>query len=285
MRDLRGENFYSGKSDNLEINGYLCVVQKRGFMLAIVNRLLAPFTVLGRYVQFLGSVFERPTSWRMFWRQLVNEIWSMGVNSLWIVSIISFFIGAVIAIEMTINFSHPLLPTYVIGVATRDILLLEFSSTMIALVLAGKIGGSIASEIGSMRITEQIDALDVMGVNSISFLVLPKMLAGMLFFPVLTLLSFIVGVYGGGIAGVLTDAVSLEDYKEGLQMFFNPYYMRYTCGKMASFGFVITTVPSFWGYYVKGGSLEVGRASTRGVVDSCIGLLVLNLLITQLFLA
>lgn len=249
-----------------------------------MQKILAPFAILGRYMLFLRSMLRKPSSWRMFWDRFVDEVWRMGVNSLWIVGVISLFIGAVIAIEMAYNLSHPLMPTYVIGVATRDVLILEFSSTMIALVLAGKIGGSIASEIGTMRITEQIDALDVMGVNSISFLVLPKMLAGVLFFPMLTILSFIVGVFGGGVAGVLTKAVTFEDYIEGLQMFFNPYYIRYTCAKMSVFGFVITTIPSFWGYYVQGGSLEVGRASTRGVVDSCIGLLLLNLIITQLFL-
>lgn len=220
----------------------------------------------------------------MFGWRLVDEVWRMGILSLWIVSVISFFIGAVIAIEMAYNLSHPLLPTYTIGVATRDILILEFSSTMIALVLAGKIGGSIASEIGTMRITEQIDALDVMGVNSVSFLTLPKMCAGVLFFPILTIISIVVGIVGGGIAGVVTHAVTLQDYLEGLQMFFKPYHLRYSCYKMAVFGFVITTIPAFWGYYVKGGSIEVGRASTRGVVDSCIGLLMLNLLMTWLFL-
>ncbi len=233
---------------------------------------------------FLRGVLRRPCGWRMFLSRCIDEIWGMGINSLWIVGVISLFIGAVIAIEMAHNLSHPLMPTYVIGVATRDVLILEFSSTMIALVLAGKIGGSIASEIGTMRITEQIDALDVMGVNSISFLVLPKMLAGVLFFPVLTILSFIVGILGGGLAGVITRVVTFVDYKEGLQMFFHPHYVRYTCAKMAVFGFVITTIPSFWGYFVKGGSLEVGKASTRGVVDSCIGLLMLNLIMTQLFL-
>lgn len=246
--------------------------------------LISPLETLGRFTLFIKQVLRYPCRGRVFWWRFVEEVWSLAIRSTWIVSIVSLFVGAVITIEFAFNLNHPLLPPAVIGMATRDTVLLEFSSTIMALVLAGKIGGSIASEIGTMRITEQIDALDVMGVNSAAFLVLPKMLAGVVFLPLLTVVSFIIAVAGGGIAGVLTGVIASQDFIEGTQMFFNPYYIRYTCMKMSAFGFVITTVPAFWGYTVHGGSLEVGRASTRGVVDSSIGLLMVNLVLTELFL-
>ena len=206
------------------------------------------------------------------------------MSSVTLVLLSSFFVGAVIALEGAINLNYPILPKYLVGLGTRDVLLLEFSSTLTALLLAGKVGGSIASEIGSMRITEQIDALDVMGINSAAFIVLPKLLAGILFFPLLTILSFIVGVVGGGVAGSVSGLISAQDFMEGIQIAFNPFFVRFTLIKMACFGFVIVSISSFWGYYVRGGSLEVGRASTRGVVDSSIALLLLNLVLTLLFM-
>lgn len=250
-----------------------------------MNLLIKPLETLGRFALFVREVFRFPCRWKMFNRRLVDEVWSLAIRSTWIVAVVSLFVGAVITIEFALNLNHPLLPPTLIGAATRDVVLLEFSSTIMALVLAGKIGGSIASEIGTMRITEQIDALDVMGINSAAYLVLPKALAGVVFFPLLTIVSCIVGIAGGGMAGVAMGVVSSQDFIEGAQMYFTPYYIRYTCLKMSAFGLVITLIPAFWGYTVTGGALEVGRASTRGVVDSSIGLLMVNLLITKLFLA
>ena len=246
--------------------------------------ILTPLVTLGRYIQFLGSVFRSPGRARIFLSRTIVEVWDMALRSSWIVAVVSIFVGAVITVEMAFNLQHPMLPTPLIGYATRDIILLEFSSTMIALVLAGKVGGSIASELGTMRITEQIDALDVMGINSAAFIVLPKLLAGILFFPLLTILSFIVGVVGGGVAGSVSGLISAQDFMEGIQIAFNPFFVRFTLIKMACFGFVIVSISSFWGYYVRGGSLEVGRASTRGVVDSSIALLLLTLVLTLLFM-
>lgn len=243
-----------------------------------------PLETVGRFTLFTGQVLRYPCRWRVFRERLIDEAWSLVVQSTWIVAVVSLFIGAVITIEFAYNLQYPLIPRSVIGLATRDTVLLEFSSTIIALVLAGKVGGSIASEIGTMRITEQIDALDVMGVNSAAYLVLPKMLSGVVLFPLLTLLSCLVAISGGGLAGDLLGVVSAQDFIEGLRMFFVPYYIFYACCKMAVFGFVITMVPAFWGYSVQGGSLEVGRASTRGVVDCSIGLLLVNLVMTHLFL-
>ncbi len=180
---------------------------------------------------------------------------------------------------------NPMIPKTYVGLATRDILLLEFSSTIIALILAGKVGSNITSEIGSMRITEQIDAMEMMGVNSANYLILPKVVASVIFNPFLVILSAVVGMTGGALIVVITGVVNLADYVEGLRMYFEPYYLFYSMIKMAFFSFVITTVPAFYGYYAKGGSLDVGRASTNGIVSSSVLVLVLNLLLTQILLS
>lgn len=245
---------------------------------------LQPLSLFGRYVLFLGEVLRRPAKGSIFWWRIVHETWELAIRSIWFVALVSLFIGMVISVELAINLEHPLMPPFVVGFATRDMVLLEMSSTIIALVLAGKVGGSIASEIGTMRITEQIDALDVMGVNSAAYLVLPKVLAGLIFFPLLTVLSFVIAIVGGGLAVVNLGYVSAFDFCDGLQFYFHSRYIAYALIKMSVFGFVITSVPSFFGYYVRGGSLEVGRMSTRGVVDSSIAILILDLVMTKMFI-
>lgn len=245
---------------------------------------LQPLSLFGRYVLFLGEVLRRPAKGSIFWWRIVHETWELAIRSIWFVALVSLFIGMVISVELAINLEHPLMPPFVVGFATRDMVLLEMSSTIIALVLAGKVGGSIASEIGTMRITEQIDALDVMGVNSAAYLVLPKVLAGIVFFPLLTVLSLVIAIVGGGMAVVNLGYVSAFDFCDGLQFYFHSRYIAYALIKMSVFGFVITSVPSFFGYYVRGGSLEVGRMSTRGVVDSSIAILILDLVMTKMFI-
>lgn len=245
---------------------------------------LQPLSLFGRYVLFLGEVLRRPAKGSIFWWRIVHETWELAIRSIWFVALVSLFIGMVISVELAINLEHPLMPPFVVGFATRDMVLLEMSSTIIALVLAGKVGGSIASEIGTMRITEQIDALDVMGVNSAAYLVLPKVLAGIVFFPLLTVLSIVIAIVGGGMAVVNLGYVSAFDFCDGLQFYFHSRYIAYALIKMSVFGFVITSVPSFFGYYVRGGSLEVGRMSTRGVVDSSIAILILDLVMTKMFI-
>lgn len=245
---------------------------------------LQPLSLFGRYVLFLGEVLRKPAKGSIFWWRIVHETWELAIRSIWFVALVSLFIGMVISVELAINLEHPLMPPFVVGFATRDMVLLEMSSTIIALVLAGKVGGSIASEIGTMRITEQIDALDVMGVNSAAYLVLPKVLAGLMFFPLLTVLSFVIAIVGGGLAVVNLGYVSAFDFCDGLQFYFHSRYIAYALIKMSVFGFVITSVPSFFGYYVRGGSLEVGRMSTRGVVDSSIAILILDLVMTKMFI-
>jgi phospholipid/cholesterol/gamma-HCH transport system permease protein len=208
----------------------------------------------------------------------------LGLSSISIVTIISFFMGAVITIQTALNFSSPVLPKFYIGLVARDSILLEFSSTVIALILAGKVGSNIASEIGSMRITEQIDAMEIMGVNSANYLILPKVIASVIFNPFLTILSMFVGILGGGFIVSVTGIIMLGDYIHGIQVFFIPFYATYGIVKMAVFSIIITTIPAFYGYNVHGGSLDVGRSGTKSIVASCVMILLFNLVLTQLML-
>ncbi|MCK4855862.1 MAG: ABC transporter permease, partial [Bacteroidales bacterium] len=210
---------------------------------------------LGRYYILISKVFARPERSGMYYRQIMRELEIQGINSIGIVVIISIFVGAVITIQTDYNIESPLLPRYLIGVGVRDMLLLEFSSTMVALILAGKVGSSIASELGTMRITEQIDALEIMGVNSASFLILPKIISTMFFFPLLTILSLIVGMSGGYVVALITDVSSPQEFVYGLQYVFYPYYFTYALKKMIVFAFIITTISAYHGYYAEGSSL------------------------------
>lgn len=240
---------------------------------------------LGAYLLLLGKVFARPEKKKIYYRQLVKEIENLGLNSIGIVAIISAFMGAVITIQTAYNTENPLLPTYLIGLAARDSILLEFSSTIVALILAGKVGSHIASELGTMRVTEQIDALEIMGVNSASYLILPKIVAALLFNPFLCMLSMIVGVLGGWVVGVAAGVVTSQEYINGIQYAFIPYYITYALIKTEVFAFIITSVSSFYGYKVSGGSLEVGKSSTKAVVSSSVVILLFNLILTQLLLS
>lgn len=243
------------------------------------------FSLLGEYVLLLRKVFSRPERFRVYYQQTIKEMDKLGLQSVGIVVIISLFIGAIVTIQTAYNLGNPLLPRYIIGLGTRDVMFLEFSSTIIALILAGKVGSNIASEIGTMRVTEQIDALEIMGVNSASYLILPKIVATLLFNPFLSIVSMVVGIIGGGLAGVLTGVVTVQEYLWGIQFSFVPFYIAYSLIKMLFFSFIISTVSSFFGYRVRGGSLEVGRASTQAVVASSVWVLVSNLVLTQLILA
>ncbi|MBR4970415.1 MAG: ABC transporter permease [Paludibacteraceae bacterium] len=226
----------------------------------------------------------KPDRWSIFWKQYVNEVKKQGIDSLAIVVIISTFIGAVITIQMVLNTENPLLPTYSTGLATRDTLLLEFSSSIMCLILAGKVGSNIASEIGTMRITEQIDALDIMGVNSANYLILPKIIAFMTIIPCLVLVSMFVGIIGGYCVGIFTDIITVHDYEEGIQYAFIPFYVTYSVIKGIVFAFIIASVSSYYGYTVKGGALEVGKSSTDAVVNSSVLILLFNVMLTKLLL-
>lgn len=238
----------------------------------------------GEYMLLMSRVFHLPDRQRMFWRQYAREIEKQGLQSLPIVVIISIFIGAILTIQTKMNTENPLLPTYTTGLLTRETLLLEFSSTILCLILAGKVGSNIASEIGSMRITEQIDAMEIMGVNSANYLILPKICSFLTMMPLLVIISITVGLIGGYGVGLFTDVITVQDYIVGIQYAFNPYYVWYAIIKSLVFGFIITSFSSYYGYYAYGGALDVGRASTSAVVNSNILILFADLLLTKLLL-
>lgn len=242
------------------------------------------FYNIGRYAVLLYQVFTRPDKASIYWRQTKLEIVNIGLNSINIVLIISFFFGAVLTMQTAKNMENPLLPNYLVGLGTRDSILLEFSSTIVCLILAGKVGSNIASEIGTKRVTEQIDALEVMGVNSAAYLIKPKILASMMSFPMLSLISMIVGIVGGWFAGIVTGEVSSTEFIYGIQYAFEPYYIVYSLVKVVFNGLLITSISSYFGYYAEGGALGVGRSSTKAVVNSSLLILVMNLVLTQLLL-
>jgi len=238
----------------------------------------------GRYFLLMQRVFVFPDRWKMFFRQFPKELEKLGLQSLPIVIIISFFIGAIMTIQTKLNTENPLLPTYSTGLVTRDTLLLEFSSTIMCLILAGKVGSNIASEIGTMRITEQIDALEIMGVNSANYLILPKIVAFVVMMPFLVIFSMAIGLIGGYFVGVFTDVITTADYVLGIQYAFIPYYVFYSVVKSLAFAFIISSVAAYYGYYSYGGALDVGKSSTNAVVNGSILILFFNLLITNLML-
>lgn len=232
----------------------------------------------------MARVFHIPDRQRMFWRQFSRELEKQGLQSLPIVIVISLFIGAILTIQAKINTENPFLPTYIVGLLTRETLLLEFSSTILCLILAGKVGSNIASEIGTMRITEQIDAMEIMGVNSANYLILPKILAFMTMMPMLVILSTTIGIIGGWAVGEFTDIITVADYLVGVQYAFNPYFVWYGIIKSLFFAYIITSLSSYYGYMVRGGAIEVGKASTNAVVNSNIIILLMDLVLSRLLL-
>jgi phospholipid/cholesterol/gamma-HCH transport system permease protein len=240
---------------------------------------------IGNYFILMGKVLSRPERMKIYYKQTLREIENLGINSIGIVIIISVFIGAVITLQTAYNLENSWIPLYLIGLTARDTILLEFSSTVVGLILAGKVGSNIASEIGHMRITEQIDAMEIMGINSACYLILPKIVAAIIFNPLLTIISMFVGILGGWLVAIITGILSSADYVYGIQYWFVPFYVTYALIKTVVFAVIITSVPAFYGYNVKGGALEVGRSSTKGVVYSSILILLFNLLLTQMLLA
>jgi phospholipid/cholesterol/gamma-HCH transport system permease protein len=240
---------------------------------------------VGEYTLLMKKAISLPDRWSMFFRQLIREIYKLGADSLWIVIIISIFIGTVIAIQISLNISSPLIPKFTIGYTTREIILLEFSSSIMCLILAGKVGSNIASEIGTMRVTEQIDAMEIMGVNSANFLILPKMMGLMIFIPVLVIFSMFTGMLGG-IAASYVDANGMTpaSFEYGLQYYFNAFYIGYSVIKSVVYAFIISSIASYFGYNVRGGALEVGKASTNAVVMSSIMILLADVILTHLML-
>ena len=239
---------------------------------------------IGKYFVMLSVVFRRPKKRDIFKTRLFNELVIIGMSSLPIVMLMSAFMGGVIALQTGSNMTSPLLPAYTIGYITQNSTILEFSPTIISLILAGKVGSNIASEIGTMRVTEQIDALEIMGVNSLSYLVLPKIIAAVLFFPVLIIFSMLLSILGGWISLLLSDLCSTETYLLGIRTDFKVFNVFYALTKTVVFGFLIASIASFYGYYVKGGAINVGKASTQAVVISSICILIANFILTQMIL-
>jgi phospholipid/cholesterol/gamma-HCH transport system permease protein len=242
------------------------------------------FEHIGRYFLMLTQVFRKPQKWKVFWEMLIREIDDLGLKSLGITSFIAFFVGGVVAIQTALNVDSPFIPKYLIGFATKRSLILEFAPTFMSVILAGKVGSYITSSIGTMRVTEQIDALEIMGINSLNYLVLPKVIAALFFYPVIVVLSMILGIIGGWVAGVLTDLFLTEDYIYGIRLEFNPYFLKYAVIKTLVFAFVIVTIPAYHGHKVSGGALEVGRASTKAVVWTSVVIILLNYFLTQMLL-
>lgn len=232
----------------------------------------------------LSQIFKKPQKGNVFWAQIMREIDELGLKSLGIIMFISFFIGGVIALQTALNLESPFIPKSLIGFAAKRSVILEFAPTFCSIILAGKVGSYITSSIGTMRVTEQIDALEVMGINSLNHLVLPKIIATVFFYPFLILLAMFLGIFGGWTAGVLSGLFSGIDYITGLQTDFNPFLITYATIKTLVFAFLIATVPSYHGYYVDGGSIEVGKASTKSVVWTIILIVIANYFLTQMLL-
>lgn len=239
-------------------------------------------TSFGKYLILMGRSFARPERMRMFMKQYIKEMSALGVDSIGIVLLISFFIGAVICIQMKLNIQSPWMPRWVTGYTTREILLLEFSSSIMCLILAGKVGSNIASEIGTMRVTQQIDALDIMGVNSACYLILPKVMGLITIMPFLVIFSSATGIFGAYATSYVGHVLSPDDLTAGLQHSFNAWFVWMSIIKSLFFAFIISSVSSYYGYTVDGGSVEVGKASTNAVVTSSVLILCSDVFLTQL---
>ncbi|MDZ4751599.1 MAG: ABC transporter permease [Flavobacteriales bacterium] len=242
------------------------------------------YSHIGKYMLLMQQVCSKPERLAIYRIRIVQEIDKIGVQSVGIVALLSAFMGAVITLQTAANIDSAWVPRWTIGYTTRQSLILEFSSTIMSLILSGKVGSNIASEIGTMRITEQIDALDIMGVNSASYLILPKIIAAMLIFPFLVVISMFLGIAAGALIGPGSGVISLTDYISGIQIYFEPFQVTYTLIKSVVFAYIITSVSGYHGYYTKGGALQVGESNTRAVVYSIILIMISNYIITQLLL-
>lgn len=239
---------------------------------------------IGRYFIFLHSMFVNRESVRTYVRQTIRECVSIGVNSIFLVAVVSIFTGAVASIQIYHTLSSPLLSDFLVGYGVREMTILETAPTIMAIVFAGRVGSSIAGQLGSMRISEQIDALEILGINTTSYLVLPKILASMLTYPLLVVVSAFLVIYSGFIAAVFVVSVAPEDYIHGLRHMFDPYSLYFAIYKSLVYAFLISSISAYRGFYIAGGAVAIGKASTRAVTDSCIAILLADYILTQLFL-
>ena len=239
---------------------------------------------IGAYFIFLGNMFVRRENFSSYFKLIISECHTIGVNSLFLVAITSTFMGAVTTVQTAYNLVSPLIKNYVVAQVAREMIVLELAPTITAIVIAGKVGSSIASGLGTMRITEQIDALEVMGVNSISYLVLPKIIAAMIMYPLLVIIGGFLALYGGYLAGTLTGILTETEYIYGIRISFNPYTVHFALIKSVVFAFLISSISAFQGYYTTGGALEVGISSTTAVTKSCIAVLLADYILAEMLL-
>ncbi len=239
---------------------------------------------LGKYLIFLGGLFKKRERFQVYLEQFFEECIQIGVNSLFIVGIVAMFIGAVTCVQTAYNMVSPVIPNYIISTIVRDMTVLELAPTITCIVLSGKVGSHIAGQLGTMRVTEQIDALEVMGINASSYLVLPKLMAAVVMIPMLVVLAAFLSISGGYLAGTITGVINSHDFLYGIQYDFIPFNVPFALIKSVVFAFLISTISSFKGYYTRGGALEVGQASTQAVTNSCISVLLADYLLAQLLL-
>lgn len=239
---------------------------------------------LGDYLILISQAFRKPDKALVFRKRLLHEFYNLGFTSIGIVLILSVFVGAVATILVAYNIDSPLIPEKMVGFTARQMIILEFSPTIISLILAGKLGSQIASEIGSMKVTQQIDALQVMGINTANYLILPKIIASLLFIPVLIIFSIVIGILGGWLACIVANVITPTNYVIGLRAWFEPFSVTFAMIKTIVFAFLISSISSYIGYSVKGGSVEVGKASTQAVVISSIAIIIFDLILTQMLL-
>jgi len=242
------------------------------------------FTHFGRYLVMLKGMFSKPENFRMYWKEFMHQCVEIGIGSLGIVAIISIFMGAVSTVQTAYQLVSPLIPKSTIAQIVRDTVILEFAPTLVCIVLAGVVGSKIASELGNMRVSEQIDALEIMGINTKAYLIIPKILAALITIPLLVILAMGLGIYGGRLAGTTSGILSADIFDEGLLKEFVPFNIRFAMYKAITFAFIISSIPAYYGYYVKGGALEIGRSSTKSVVVSCVMILFADYILAALFL-
>jgi phospholipid/cholesterol/gamma-HCH transport system permease protein len=239
----------------------------------------------GKYVLMLKGMIAKPENAKVYWKEFMLQCNDIGVGSLGIVAIVSFFMGAVSAVQTAYQLVSPLIPLTTIAQIVRDTVILEFSPTLVCIVLAGVVGSKIASELGNMRVSEQIDALEIMGINTKTYLVMPKIAAALIMIPLLVVISMVLGIVGGRIAGVASGILSADTFDRGLMGNFNAFNVWFGLIKSYTFAFIISSIPAYFGYHVQGGALEIGRSSTKAVVISCIMILLSDYVLAQLLLS
>ena len=242
------------------------------------------FSTLGAYMLLIKGMFTKPENAKMYWRELMNQCVDIGIGSLGIVCIISVFMGMVSALQTANQLTNPLIPLTTLSQVVRDTVILEFAPTLVCIVLGGVVGSKIAGELGNMRVSEQIDALEIMGINTKSFLVAPKILAAMITIPILVVIAAVLGIWGGRLASTLSGVVSTDIFDKGLLMGFDPHYVTFALVKAYTFAYIISSVPAFYGFNVKGGALEIGRASTTAVITSCVLILFADYILAAILL-